>query len=410
MMHAPEASLEWRFYLGGDRCPAGFTAVAATATYDDAAGYGYDFGTRPNGESPFFFSVKVPEGNFRVRLTLGDPEAASATAVKAESRRLMLEEVRTDPGSFCTRSFSLNVRTSLLPGGGSVRLKPREIGHLNWDDKLTLEFNGPCPRVQTVEITKDKSVPTVFLAGDSTVTDQRDEPWASWGQMLPRFFSDRIAVANHAESGESLRSFVGEKRLEKVLSEMKAGDWLLIQFGHNDQKETGEGVGPFTSYKSSLRRFIVEARKKGAQPVLVTSMLRRRFDQSGRIIDTLAPYPEAMRKVAAEEKVPLIDLNAMSRTLFEAMGPEGSKRAFVHYPAGTFPGQREELKDDSHFSAYGAYQLAKCVVEGIKKEVPSLAEHLLNDTPPFDPARPDPVGQWNLPPSPAANAQRPEGS
>ena len=398
-----------RFCFDSSKVPEGFVYVPATLVYSEATGMGYDHGTTPRGNMPFFFSVRVPEGNYRVRLTLGDPNGASSTTVKAESRRLMVERVDTPRGEVSTRSFVVNIRTSALPDGGKVRLRPREIGHLNWDEKLTLEFSGSRPRIQTVELVRDDAVPTLFIAGDSTVTDDRNEPWSAWGQMLPRFFNDSIAVANHAESGESLKSFIGEKRLEKVLSQMKPGDYFFIQFGHNDQKETGEGIGPYTSFKTTLRQFVAEARKKGAHPVLVTSMFRRRFDESGKIIDTMAQYPDAVRQTAAEENVPLIDLNEMSRRLFEAMGPEGSKRAFVHYPAGTFPGQTEELKDDSHFSTYGAYQLAKCIVEGIKKEVPALAACLAPNLQPFDPATPEPADEWRLPPSPAANTLRPDG-
>jgi len=194
------------------------------------------------------------------------------------------------------------------------------------------------------------------------------------------------------------------------MSQIRPGDWLFIQFNHNDQKQTGEGVGPFTTYKASLKSFIAQAREKGAHPVIVTAMFRRKFDDHGRIVDTMADYPAAARQAAAEEKVPLIDLNAMSRTLFEAMGPDGTLKAFVHYPAGTFPGQKEALADDTHFNTYGAYELAKCVVEGIRKETPDLAKHLRGDTPAFDPAHPDPLGQWKLPASPTANPQKPEGN
>jgi lysophospholipase L1-like esterase len=143
-----------------------------------------------------------------------------------------------------------------------------------WDDKLTLEFNGARPCICAVEIEK-VGVPTIYLLGDSTVCDQPAEPWNSWGQMLPRFFNPEVAIANHAESGESLRSSIGAKRLDKVLSLMKQRDYLFIQYGHNDMKEKGEGVGAFTTYKKDLKHFIAETRKKGGTPVLLTSMERK---------------------------------------------------------------------------------------------------------------------------------------
>jgi len=323
----------------------------------------------------------VSEGNYRVTITLGDQISESITTVKAESRRLMLKKVQTLPGEFETRTFIVNVRNSQIAGGGQVRLKDREIGVVHWDNQLTLQFSNKNPCVYAIEITKVDDAITVYLAGDSTVTDQTREPWASWGQMLPRFFKPDVAIANHAESGESLKSFIGERRLEKILSQIKAGDYLFIQFAHNDQKPGSAHVEPFTTYKEHLKLFINEARKHGATAVLVTSMHRRRFDAEGKIINTLGDYPEAMRQTATGENVALIDLNAMSKVFFEALGPEKSKKAFVHYPAGTFPGQNEELKDDSHFNEYGAYEIARYVAEAIKKSNLDLAKYVIDDLP-----------------------------
>jgi len=127
-------------------------------------------------------------------------------------------------------------------------------------------------------------------------------------------------------------------------------------------------------------------------------------------VNTLGDYPEAVRQAAKEDSVPLIDLNAMSKTLFDVLGPQGTLKAFVHYPANAFPGQTAELKDDTHFNAYGAYELARCVVEGIRAGKLGLAKFLMGDAPAFDPARPDPVDKWSLPVSPASSAVKPEGS
>src|SRR3954471_4346980 len=192
---------------------------------------------------PRYLSIKVPEeGNYRVTVTMGDPETAATTTVKAELRRLMVENVHTDPGKYEQRSFLVNVRRPQIAGGGEVRLKPRERESeaAAWDDRLTLSIFGA---VAGVDVEKADDVPTLYIAGDSTSTDQPVEPFNSWGQMLTRFLKPEIAVANHGESGESLRSFLGENRLAKVMSVIKAGDYLFIQMGHNDQKERGEGVG-----------------------------------------------------------------------------------------------------------------------------------------------------------------------
>jgi lysophospholipase L1-like esterase len=229
--------------------------------------------------------------------------------------------------------------------------------------------------------------------------------------MLPRFFvGSKVAVANYAESGEALNSFRSARRLEKILSLMKAGDYLFIEFGHNDQKQKGEGIGAFTSYKKSLQQYISDVRKKGGIPVLVTSMHRRNFDSTGHIVNTLGDYPAAVRQTATEEKVALIDLNAMSKILYEAWGNAGSIKAFVHYPENTFPNQKEALKDNTHFNPYGAYELASCIVSSIKKQNLPLAKFIKKDVPAFDPAKPMPVEKFYWPPAVLVASNKPDGN
>lgn len=345
----------------GQHARKGFIQATLHTLYDSARGYG--FMQPPNvlqeqssvcADAPFFFSLDVPEGKYDVTLRLGDERDDSSIAVKAEARRLLVEPLQIRRRKFVTRRFTLNVRYKELANGKIVHLKNDEKNDLDWDHRLSLEFNGAHPCVNELEVKKNDQAITVYLAGDSTVTDQRREPWAAWGQMLPRFFRPGVTIANHAESGESLKSFIGEERMAKVLETIRPGHYLFIQFAHNDQKPGPAHVDAFTTYKEYLLRYINAAREKHAFPVLVTSMLRRRFDANGKIINTLEDYPEAMRQLAKEQKVALIDLNAMSKTLFETLGPEGTLEAFVHYPAHTFPGQDQELKDDTHFNSYGA--------------------------------------------------------
>ena len=311
---------EFKFDLGPGPVAPGYVKVSPATLYRKETGFGFEpgskvvgvdrSGTDPlrddycSGDGPFLFSVAVPEGNYEVKLILGDKLGESTTTVKAESRRLMVEALKTAPGAYATPTFLVNVRTPGIASGVSVKLKAREVGVLHWDDKLTLEFNDAHPCVCGIEIRKVEDAVTVYLAGDSTVTDQPREPWNSWGQMLPRFFGPGVAVANHAESGETLRSFVGERRLDKILSTIKPGDYLFVQFGHNDQKDRGAGVGAFTTYKDSLKRFVVEARNRKAFPVLVTPVARRAFGPDGLVINNLGDYPEAVRQVANEEAVP----------------------------------------------------------------------------------------------------------
>ncbi len=391
---------------------SGFTQVSPATTYSRERGFGFEPGASLSihhnsknsslgdsliSEKPFHFSAALPEGNYRVTITFGDSEAVSETTVKAELRRLMLEKVTTAKGKFVVQSFIVNIRTPKF-SGGEVKLKDREKTFENWawDEKLTLEFNGAHPAICAIEIAP-VNVPTIFLLGDSTICDQPREPYNSWGQMLPRFFKSEIAIANHAESGESLKSSLGAKRFDKVFSLMKSGDYLFLQFGHNDQKEKGEGIGAFTSYKSDLKKIVTEVRKRGGIPVVVTSMNRQNFDENGKVFNTLGDYPEAVRQFAKEENIALIDLNAMSKDFYEALGAENSKLAFKD-------------GDGTHHSNYGSYELAKCIVEGIKINKLGITKYLMKDLLPFDPHHPDPFESFKIPASPLFTEMKPLGN
>jgi lysophospholipase L1-like esterase len=357
-----ESPLRFDFGAGGN---------ASGVSYETARGYGFE--PAAQGALGRSFSIRLPEGNYRVTLRFEGRERASTTTVAAEARRLMLQDVTVARGKFVERSCIVNVRTPALaappqnaPAGASVRLKAREIDSPTWDDKLTLQFIGSAAAVASLSVTS-ADVPTLYLAGDSTVTDQGTSPSASWGQILPRFFADRIVIANHAESGETLKAFLAELRLDKILSNLRQGDWLLLQFGHNDQKvqwpQTYVEAG--TTYRAYLRAYIAEARRRGATPILVTSPERGNFDDSGRIVPSHGEYPDAVRAVAREESVALIDLYAMSKAFYETLGPQRVANAFS-----------DGGKDRTHHSNYGAYELARMVVSGIRAADPDLIAHL----------------------------------
>lgn len=418
-----ESRSSWKFDFGPGAVADGFTAVRADSVYSAAAGFGFEPGVELVGidrgapdalrgdylvaDRPFLFSAAVPEGNYRVTVTLGDHAGESNTTIKAESRRLMVERIDSARGKFPTAVFTVNVRNSAVPppernapGGSAVVLNDREQGALHWDDKLTLEFNGPAPKVCAVEIERVEC-PTVFLLGDSTVTDQRSEPGASWGQMLPRFLKPGVAVANHAESGETIKSFISGLRLAKVLSQVKAGDYLFVQFGHNDSKKQWPQTyaEAHTTYPAYLRVLIAEARLRGATPVLVTSMQRRNFDAKGKIVNSHGDYPAAVREVAKSENVALIDLELASVALYEALGTAGAPRLFGN-----------DGKDITHHNNYGAYEFAKCVAQGIRAARLPLAEFLADDFAGFDPAQPDPVDGFKVPASASRSDLAPRGN
>ena len=332
----------FKFDFGNGKAAPGYIQITVSSKFTYETGYGFDqnaelesmdrggdalTGDFITGKRPFFFSVKLPDGNYDVRLLLGDTKGTSATTVRAECRRLMLENITTTKGQIKTESFTVHVKDSFIRDAAGtilnrVRLKPRESAFLHWDNLLTIEFNDSLPKVCAVEITPNKTATTIFLAGNSTVVDQANEPWAAWGQMFPRFLiPGAVVVANYAESGETLKAFKGERRLEKILSLAKPGDYLFIEFAHNDQKEGGNHLDPFTTYKETLKEWIIEARYRAITPVLVTSMHRRKFDSTGHIMNTLDDFPEAMRQLAKEKNVYLIDLNSMSKVLYEAWGP-----------------------------------------------------------------------------------------
>jgi lysophospholipase L1-like esterase len=394
-----------KFSFGGGKAEQDDLRILPDTVYSSEHGYGLVSPVVQTGRlqasicsdnKPFSFALDLPEGNYNVNVLLGDSVEESKTTLRVEARRLILQELYPSRG-LRSRKFTVNVRHSQLASGETVRLKPDEQGHLDWDNQLTLEFSGPHPCVHSLEINRTDDAITVYIAGDSTVTDQAKEPWSAWGQVLPCFFQEGVAIANHAESGESLKSFLGEQRFEKILEAIKPGDYLFIQFAHNDQKPGGSHADPFTGYQEILKLYVDETRKRGAIPVFVTSMHRRRFDDQGRIVNTLGDYPDAMRQLAKKENVALIDLNRTSKTLFEALGPDGTLKAFVHYPAKTFPGQETELKDDTHFNAYGAYELAQCVVAGIRANRLGIVKYLRGDIPAFDPSHPDSPDRWILP-------------
>lgn len=394
----------------------GTIAVGQAMTFSDETGYGYDFGAGWDGKSnvPFFFSVNVPDGNYRVTVTLGSKKKAGMTTVRAESRRLFVDGQTTAKGKTATCSFIVNKRNLEYKDESGkvqkVKVKERELTKRNWDEKLTLEFNGDAPCVQQVKIEK-VDCPTIYLCGNSTVVDQDYEPWASWGQMITRYLDSEVAVANYAESGETAEGFIQRGRLAKILSVMKEGDYIFVEFGHNDQKTDNKvGNGAFYNFQHNLKVFYDQARARKAQLVLCTPTRRRVFDANGKIQDTHKDYPEAVRFMANRESIPMIDLQEMTKVMYEAWGDSTSTHALVHYPANTYPNQPKALADNTHFNPFGAMQIAKCVLQGIKDLKLPLAQHILGDFTGFDPAKPEVWSEFKWNDSPFTEMEKPDGN
>ena len=361
--------------------------------------------------NPVDFSVKVPDGNYRVTVTLGSKKRPAQTVVRAESRRHYTDVVATKKGQFQTVTFTVNKHEPLIDGTASVKLKPRELHYKNWDDALNLQFCGPAPAVQRITIEPDSQAVTVFLCGNSTVVDQEEEPWASWGQMVTRWFDERVVIANYAESGLSATTFLAQLRLDKILTQLRQGDYVICEFGHNDEKEKRPGDGAWYSYSRNLKIFADRVRQKGGHIIFVTPTARRFFNDDHRTLrNTHGDYPEAMRTVARREDIPYIELNGMTRQFYESLGFEGSKRALVHYPANTFPNQPQALEDNTHFNPFGAWEVAKMIVMGLKQMDSPLVQYLRKDWKDFDPSYPDNPDGFVWYPSGNTDLTKPDGN
>ena len=359
--------------------------------------------------APFTFSAQVPDGNYRVTVTLGNRKRSGQTVVRAESRRHYFDMISTKKGKYETVSFIVNKHNPVIDEKTRVKLKPREHTYLNWDDSLNISFCGPMPAVQRVKIEPVKGVTTVFLCGNSTVVDQENEPWASWGQMITRWFGEGVVFANYAESGLSCTTFLAQGRLDKILTQLKPGDYVMVEFGHNEEKEKKAGDGAWYSYSRNLKIFVDRVRAAGGNVVFCTPTARRAF-KNGCNSNTHGDYPEAMKMVARREHVPVIDLTTMSTTFYETLGEEGSKQALVHYPANTFPNQEKPLADNTHFNPYGAWQIAKMVVMGLKAVSSPLVSHLRPDWHDYDPAKPDDPARFVWYASDGAELTKPDGN
>jgi lysophospholipase L1-like esterase len=236
--------------------------------------------------------------------------------------------------------------------------------------------------IAVLQIVADAQTITVYLAGDSTMAEKTAEkrPETGWGEYLQIYFDEkRVKIDNRARNGRSTKSFIDEGHWQKIVDDLKPGDYVLIQFGHNDSKKEDPKryAEAKTDYITNLKRFASEVRKKSANPVILSPVVRRRFNEKLEFYDTHGEYPSAARQAATEAKVPFIDMHGKSEALLRSFGAERSKKLFLILAEGEHPNYPKGSDDNTHFSAYGAEQIARLAVEGFKETMIGLAKLLI---------------------------------
>ena len=229
----------------------------------------------------------------------------------------------------------------------------------------------------------DEKPITIFMIGNSTMADKpyaNGNPEKGWGQVFPLYFKEGIKIENHAVNGRSTKSFIDEGRWDSVLEKIKPGDYVIMEFGHNDEKKDDPKryAAPRTDYRTNLIKFISETRSKGGTPVLATPIVRRRFDENGNFYDTHGEYPVVVRELAKEYNVPLLDLHKKTEQMLKEYGVELSKKLFLHISPVEYKSLPEGRTDDTHLSPFGAFKVCDLAVEELRISLPELVKWLKN--------------------------------
>ena len=373
------------FDFGPGALAEGAIAVTSTTSFSDEWGYG--FSTAPasteadvdrGGDDPLrsdyvaaqggTFEVQLGAGDYTVALIAGDSAASSEISITAES--------------------IAKVQTTAKPAGEHLEMVfPIAL----IDGRLTLQIGGSAAALDALTITRqaprlEGALPTVYIAGDSTVQTYADvfAPQAGWGQMIDRFFAGDIAFANHAIGGRSSKNFITQGRLDEILRGIRPGDYLFVQFGHNDATQgVDDRYASPADYKEYLRSYVQGARQRGATPVLVTPVSRRSFDaETGEFNVSFPDYVAKMTELAHEEAVDLVDLSASSRAYLNEIGPEAAKSVFLWVDPGIFPNRPSGTQDDTHFQEYGAIQMARLIAQDVAELDDPLAAKVTDIEPP----------------------------
>lgn len=227
-----------------------------------------------------------------------------------------------------------------------------------------------------------KRTVTIYSIGDSTMANKpldKENQERGWCMVLGEFLNEDICVENHAVNGRSTKSFIDEGRWDTVMNRLHKGDYVIIQFGHNDEKpKESVHTDPQTTFRANLIRFVKEARSKGAKPILMNSIVRRKFDPSHptQLTDTHGEYVVVPGQVARELNVPFVDANALTHDLITEYGPERSKELFMWIPAGKYEFAPDGKQDDTHLNVLGSHVVAKLLLDEMVRKVPKLKKYV----------------------------------
>lgn len=381
------------FDLGSGATAPGAIRLDATSAYSAEQRYGFvdvaqvtatDRGTEDATRSDFVtvgdteLVVDLPNGDYRVDLIAGDATDATDIAIGVEQIAKVQPTVRA-AGQFLEMSFDI----ALVDG------------------QLNLDLSGAAPKLNGLVITETTPrtaapAPTVWITGDSTVQSYTADyaPQAGWGQMIDRFLSTDVTVENKSIGGRSSKNFISQGRLDEILRQIRPGDYLFVQFGHNDNTQgVDDRYAAPDDYLEYLRTFVDGAAQRGATAVIVTPVSRRSFDAAtGKFNVSFPAYIDAGARLAEQTGTPLVDLATSSRAYLDEIGPEASTSVFLHVPAGVYPGRPTGTADDTHFQEYGAIQMARLVATEVATLDVPLADEVVAVEPPAQvPAAPSGV-------------------